>query len=56
MVVRPGFIITDVNKISVGSVEDTKRIISQSSDKKPVLIEGVYPDGKWTYYVFDLNE
>ncbi len=54
--VRPGFIITDVNKISVGSVEDIKRVISQGSDKKPVLIEGVYPDGKWTYYVFNLNE
>jgi len=54
--VRPGFIITDVNKISVGSVEDIKRVISQSSDNKPVLIEGVYPDGKWTYYVFNLNE
>lgn len=54
--VRAGFIITDVNKISVGNVEDIKRIISQSSDKKPVLIEGVYPDGKWAYYVFDLNE
>ena len=54
--VRPGFIITDVNKISVGSVEDIKRIISQSSAKKPVLIEGVYPDGKWTYFVFNLNE
>ncbi|MCK9412944.1 MAG: Do family serine endopeptidase [Prolixibacteraceae bacterium] len=54
--VRAGFIITDVNKISVGSVEDIKRIVSQGSDKKPVLIEGVYPDGKWTYYVFDLNE
>jgi Do/DeqQ family serine protease len=54
--VRAGFIITDVNKISVGSVEDIKRIISQSSDNKPVLIEGVYPDGKWTYYVFNLNE
>lgn len=54
--VRAGFIITDVNKISVGSVEDIKRIISQSSDKKPILIEGVYPDGKWAYYVFNLNE
>ncbi len=54
--VRPGFIITDVNKISVGSVEDIKRIISQTNDKKPVLIEGIYPDGKWTYYVFNLNE
>lgn len=54
--VRAGFIITDVNKISVGNVEDIKRIISQSSEKKPVLIEGVYPDGKWAYYVFNLNE
>ena len=54
--VRPGFIITDVNKISVGSVDDIKRIMSQSSEKKPILIEGVYPDGKWAYYVFNLNE
>ena len=54
--VRPGFIITDVNKISVGNTEDIKRVISQSSDKKPILIEGVYPDGKWAYYVFNLNE
>ncbi len=54
--VRAGFIITDVNKISVGSVEEIKRIIAKSSDKKPILIEGVYPDGKWAYYVFNLNE
>lgn len=54
--VRPGFIITDVNKISVGSVEDIKRVLAQSSSKKPILLEGVYPDGKWTYYVFDLSE
>jgi S1-C subfamily serine protease len=54
--VRVGFIITDVNKIGVGSVEDIKRIISQSGSKKPILIEGVYPEGKWAYYVFDLNE
>jgi len=53
--VRAGFIITDVNKIGVGNVEDIKRIISQSGSKKPILIEGVYPDGKWAYYVFDLN-
>ena len=54
--VRVGFIITDVNKIAVANVEDIKRIISQSSSKKPILMEGVYPDGKWAYYVFDLNE
>ena len=54
--IRVGFIITDVNKIEVRNVEDIKRIISQSSSKKPTLFEGVYPDGKWAYYVFDLNE
>lgn len=54
--VRVGFIITDVNKIAVTNVEDIKRVISQTSSNKPLLIEGVYPDGKWAYYVFDLNE
>ena len=54
--VRVGFIITDVNKVAVANVEDIKRVISQSSSNKPILIEGVYPDGKWAYYVFDLNE
>ena len=54
--VRPGFIITDVNKMTVENVEDIKRIVEQTSDKKPILIEGVYPDGKWAYYVFNLNE
>ena len=54
--VSVGFIITDVNKVAVANVEDIKRVISQSSSNKPILIEGVYPDGKWAYYVFDLNE
>jgi len=46
-----GFIITDVNKVSVSSKEDIERVFMQSSSKKPILIEGVYPDGKWAYYV-----
>ena len=54
--VKTGFIITDVNKISVESVDDIKRAISMAPDKRPVLIEGVYPDGKWAYYVFNMNE
>lgn len=53
---KVGFIITDINKTSVSSVEDIKRVISQSSNKKPVLIEGVYPGGDWTYYVFKIGE
>jgi len=54
--VKIGFIITDINKSSVSSVEDVKRVLSQSSNKKPILVEGVYPGGEWTYYVFKLEE
>ena len=54
--VKSGFIITDINKSSVSSVEDVKRLLSQSSSKKPILVEGVYPGGEWTYYVFKLEE
>jgi len=54
--VKIGFIITDINKTSVSSVEDIKRVLAQSSNKKPVLVEGVYPGGEWTYYVFKLEE
>ena len=53
--VKIGFIITDINKISVSSVEDIKKVLSQSSNKKPILVEGVYPGGEWTYYVFKLE-
>ncbi len=54
--VKIGFIITDINKMSISSVEDIKRVLSQSHNKKPILVEGVYPGGEWTYYVFKLEE
>ena len=54
--VKIGFIITDINKIAVSSVEDIKRALSQSNNKKPILVEGVYPSGEWTYYVFKMEE
>ena len=54
--VKIGFIITDINKTSISSVEDIKRVLAQSSHNKPVLVEGVYPGGEWTYYVFKLDE
>lgn len=54
--VKIGFIITDINKTAVSSVENIKRVLSQSSNKKPILVEGVYPGGEWTYYVFKLEE
>lgn len=53
--VKIGFIITDLNKTAVSSVEDIKRVLSQSNNKKPILVEGVYPGGEWTYYVFKLE-
>ena len=54
--VKIGFIITDINKMAISSVEDIKRVLSQSTNKKPVLVEGVYPGGEWAYYVFKLEE
>ena len=54
--VKIGFIITDINKMAVSNVEDIKRVLSQASNKKPILVEGVYPGGEWTYYVFKLEE
>lgn len=45
---RPGFIITRIDKQSVASAEDVMRILE---DKKGgVMIEGVYPDYPGTYY------
>ena len=49
--VKIGFIITDVNKMSVSSKEDIERAFMQTNNKKPVLIEGVYPNGEYSYYV-----
>ena len=46
-----GFIITDVNKISVSSKEDIERVFMQANNKKPILIEGLYPNGEYSYYV-----
>ena len=53
--VKIGFIITDINKTSISNVDDIKRVLSLSSNNKPILVEGVYPNGEWTYYVFKLN-
>jgi S1-C subfamily serine protease len=49
--VKVGFIITDINKVSVSSKEDVDRAFARASSKKPILIEGVYPNGEWSYYV-----
>ena len=51
-----GFIITDVNKIAVSSKEDIERVFIQSNNKKPLLIEGLYPNGDYSYYVLKPKE
>ena len=50
--VKEGFIITEINKKPVSSVDDVKRAINQTEEGRPILIEGVYPNGQWAYYVF----
>jgi len=49
--VKNGFIITDINKTQVSSQDEVEAIFNKSSNKKPILIEGVYPNGEWAYYV-----
>ncbi len=49
--VKTGFIITDVNKISVSTKEDIERALMKSNNKKPILIEGLNPNGEYSYYV-----
>ena len=49
--VKEGFIITEINKISVGSKEDVDRVYMRSDNKKPILVEGFYPDKGYAYYV-----
>lgn len=53
---KEGFIITDVNKVSVSSKEDIERVLMQSNSKKTVLIEGVYPNGEYAYYILNPAE
>ncbi len=49
--VKEGFIITEINKIPVGSEEDVNRVYMRSDNKKPILVEGFYPDKGYAYYV-----
>ena len=49
--VKEGFIITEINKIPVGSEEDVDRVYMRSDNKKPILVEGFYPDKGYAYYV-----
>ncbi len=50
--IRNGFIITDINDQPVKSASDIQEILSSVKPEGRVLIGGVYPNGKVTYYVF----
>lgn len=41
--VRPGFIITDINEISVGSVADLERLLESGKVEKITSVDGIYP-------------
>lgn len=45
-----GFIITDINKQPVASVDDLKKVINNS--RGGILVEGLYPNGEPAYFVF----
>lgn len=51
--IKKDFVITHVNKNSVGSVEEMKAIIQNI--KGGVLLEGKYQNGESAYYVFGLE-
>jgi hypothetical protein len=52
--VPEGFIITDIDKINkVNDVQDVRIAIERHTGSKPVLIEGVMPNGRYAYLTFD---
>lgn len=50
--IKPGFIITSIDKKKVSSLEDVKSTLANKEGG--VLIEGVYPNGMKAYYAFGL--
>jgi S1-C subfamily serine protease len=50
--IREGFIITSVNDKPVNSASDIQAIVNSVQAQGRVLIAGVYPNGRVTYYVF----
>jgi Do/DeqQ family serine protease len=50
--IRQGFIITNIDKTPVRSIDDIKNLLAKKSGG--VLIEGVYPNGQRAYYAIGL--
>jgi S1-C subfamily serine protease len=58
--IREGFVILDINNMTVTSVKDVEKIFDNitrsNSDRKVMFITGIYPNGKLMYYAVDLSE
>lgn len=52
--IKNNFIIVRANKKNVNSANDLKSIVSETDGG--VLIEGIYPNGQTSYYVFSTND
>jgi serine protease Do len=50
--IQTGFIITNINKKAIMTIDDAQAILSQT--KGNVLIEGIYPNGMYAYFSFVL--
>lgn len=59
--IRKGFIILKVNEIRIESVEQLEKVVNASKnnagfDNAGLFIVGIYPNGKISYYAFDMTE
>ncbi len=58
--IKDGFIITDINNITVNSTEDVENIYNQimraTDTDKVMFVTGIYPTGKKVYYAVDLSD
>ncbi len=50
---KEGFIVTHINKEKVDELNDMMRVVKNA--KGGILIEGIYPNGELSYYVFGLD-
>jgi serine protease Do len=59
--IRKGFIILKVNDVRIESVEQLEKVVrdaknSSGFDNAGLFIVGIYPNGKVSYYAFDMTE
>lgn len=58
--VREGFVILDINNVTITSVSDIEKIFDNitrsNNERKVMFITGIYPNGKLMYYAVDLSD